>query len=180
VPDDDGTRVIEGLTAFASGTSLLCLASNMWKTQVIEGDHAMDIKKALTLILTVTTVLVLAACAGILPGSADPLEGTSWALVTLGGAGLIPGTEITLNFEKGEVRGSAGCNTYGGGYRLDGDKITMTDLYNTEMACMDPPGVMDQEMEYLALLRDALSFQVEGSQLSIEASSGEVLVFVGG
>jgi heat shock protein HslJ len=140
----------------------------------------MDIKKALTLIITATTLLCLAACSGILPGSGDPLEGTSWELVTLAGGGLIPGTEITLNFEKGEVHGSAGCNTYGGGYRLDGNKITMTDLYNTEMACMDPEGVMDQETEYLEMLRDALSFQVEGSQLSIEASSGEVLVFVRG
>ena len=128
--------------------------------------------------LAMAGLLLLSACSGILPGSGDPLEGTSWRLMTLGGAGLMPGTEITLNFEKGEVRGSAGCNSYGGGYRLDGDKIAMTDLYNTEMACMEPPGVMDQEMEYLALLRDALSFEVGEGELFIEAASDEVLAFV--
>ena len=53
----------------------------------------------------------------------------------------------------------------------------MTDLYMTEMACMDPEGVMDQELEYLELLRDAQAFQVDGAELVIEAASDEVLAF---
>lgn len=139
----------------------------------------MKLSKCLVLIsLLVVGALLLSGCSGILPGSGDPLEGTTWQLVTLAGGGLIPGTEITLNFEKGEVHGSAGCNSYGGSYRVDGDKITMTDLYNTEMACMDPPGVMDQEMEYLALLRDAVAFEMSEGELMIEATSDEVLAFV--
>jgi len=139
----------------------------------------MDIKKALTLILAATSLLGLAACAGILPGSGDPLEGSSWPLMTLGGGALLTGTEITLGFENGQVRGSSGCNTYGGSYEVDGDKITMSDLFMTEMACLDPAGVMDQELEYLELLRDAQAFQVDGAELVIEAASDEVLVFAG-
>ena len=134
-------------------------------------------KWSLLISLLVAGVLLLSACAGILPGSGDPLGGTSWRLMTLGGASLIPGTEITLTFEEGQVRGSSGCNTYGGPYQVDGDKITMTDLYMTEMACLDPEGVMDQELEYLELLRDAQAFQVDGAELVIEAASDEVLVF---
>ena len=125
----------------------------------------------------VAGVLLLSACAGILPGSGDPVEGTSWRLMTLGGASLLLGTEITVSFEGGQIHGSSGCNTYGGSYQVDGDKITMTDLYNTEMACMDPQGVMDQETEYLELLRDAQAFQIDEGELVIEAASDEVLVF---
>ena len=134
-------------------------------------------KRAMLISLLVAVVVLLSACAGILPGSGDPLEGTSWRLNTLGGASLLPGTEITLTFEEGQVRGSSGCNTYGGSYRVDDDKISMTDLYNTEMACMDPQGVMDQETEYLELLRDAQAFEVGDGGLVIEAASDEVLAF---
>ena len=138
----------------------------------------MKLSKCSVLIsLLVAGALLLSACAGILPGSGDPLEGTSWRLVTLEGASLIPGTEITLTFEEGQVRGSSGCNTYGGSYEVDGDKITMSDLYMTEMACLDPEGVMDQELEYLELLRDAQAFQIDEAELVIEAASDEVLVF---
>ena len=140
----------------------------------------MKTKYLATFALATATLLLLSACAGILPGSGDPLEGTSWRLMTLGGSSLIPGTEITLVFEKGQVHGSSGCNTYGGSYQVDGDKITMTDLYNTEMACMDPAGVMDQESEYLELLRDAQAFQIDEAELVIEAASDEVLAFARG
>ena len=137
----------------------------------------MHAKQIAILTLAVAVLLSLGACGVVGPPAGDPLEGTSWRLVTLGGAGLIPGTEITLTFEQRQVHGSSGCNTYGGSYEVDGDKITMTDLYNTEMACMDPQGVMDQETEYLELLRDAQAFQIDEAELVIEAASDEVLAF---
>ena len=36
---------------------------------------------------------------------------------------------------------------------------------------------MDQELEYLELLRDAQAFQMDEGELVIEAASDEVLVF---
>ncbi len=137
----------------------------------------MRAKQIATVILAVVVLLSLGACGLVGPPAGDPLDGTSWVLTTYGGAGLIPGTEITLAFEEGQVRGSSGCNTYGGSYEVDGDKITMSDLYMTEMACMEPEGVMDQELEYLELLRDALAFQIDEAELMIEAASDEVLAF---
>ena len=136
-------------------------------------------KQYLAMFALLTAIALLSACAGVLPGSGDPLDGTSWILKMYGGASLIPGTEITLAFEEGQVRGSSGCNTYGGSYQVDGDKITMSDLFMTEMACLDPAGVMDQELEYLELLRDAQAFQVDEGELVIEAAGDEVLIFAG-
>ena len=137
----------------------------------------MHAKQIAMLTLAMVVLLSLGACGLVGPSAGDPLDGTSWVLKTYGGASLMPGTEITATFEEGQIQGSSGCNTYGGSYQVDGDKITMTDLYNTEMACLDPEGVMDQELEYLELLRDAQAFQVEEAELVIEAASDEVLVF---
>jgi heat shock protein HslJ len=127
--------------------------------------------------LAVMVLLGLTACAGILPGTGDPLDGTSWVLTAYGTSSLIPGTEITLECEGGEVSGSAGCNIYGGTYRVSGDSISMTDLYNTEMACMEPEGVMEQEQEFLELLRDARSFQIVDEHLQIFTAAKEALTF---
>ena len=139
----------------------------------------MHAKQIATLTLAVAVLLPLGACGLVGPSASDPLEGTSWRLMTLGGSGLIQGTEITLTLEEGQVHGSSGCNTYGGSYEVDGDKITMSDLFMTEMACLDPEGVMDQELEYLESLRDAQTFQIDGAELLIEAASDEVLAFAG-
>jgi heat shock protein HslJ len=91
---------------------------------------------------------------------------------------VLSGTEIILILEGGTVRGSAGCNTYGGAYTHDGQALTFADLYNTEMACLDPAGVMDQEQRYLDLLRTVTTAHVYGRQLWLEAGDGRALVFV--
>ena len=140
----------------------------------------MHAKQIALLTLAMVVLLSLGACGVVGSPARDPLDGTSWVLKTYGGASLIPETEITLTLEEGQVHGSSGCNTYGGSYQVDGDKITMSDLFMTEMACLDPAGVMDQELEYLELLRDAQAFQADEGELVIEAASDEVLAFARG
>ena len=137
----------------------------------------MHAKQIALLTLAVAVLLSMGACGLVGPSAGDPLDGTSWVLKTYGGASLMPGTEITATIEEGQIRGSSGCNTYGGSYEVDGDKISMSDLFMTEMACLDPAGVMDQELEYLELLRDAQAFQVDEGELVIEAATDEVLAF---
>ncbi len=136
----------------------------------------MNIKHLAMLVLAAALLVVLAACA--LPGlpTSDPLEGTSWRLTTLAGAGLIPGTEITATFEGGEVSGRA-CNSYGGKYQVSGDQLMVSEVFATEMACVDPQGIMEQEQAYLRLLTGAESFRLAGGQLSIVGAGGEELVF---
>ena len=129
-----------------------------------------------TFVLAAVFLLALAGCAGLGGTTGDPLDGTSWRLVTLGGAPLVPGTEITATFEDGEVSGMA-CNHYGGEYEVSGDKLTITRVFMTEMACMEPQGIMEQETEYLKLLTGAQSFKLSAGRLSIVGAGGEELVF---
>ena len=136
----------------------------------------MNAKHMATFALAAAILLGLAACAGGGGTTGDPLKGTSWRLTTLGGASLIPGTEITATFEDGEVRGSA-CNTYGGTYRVSGDRLTMSEVFMTEMACVEPQGIMEQELAFFSLLTSAQSFKLTDGGLRILGAGGEELTF---
>jgi heat shock protein HslJ len=109
----------------------------------------------------------------------DGLEGTAWLLVSHGDpASPIPvldGTEITATFSDGQVTGSAGCNTYGAPYTVDGDDITIGPGRLTLMACEEP--IMAQEQAFMQALSGATSFRVEGDALAIAYDDGMELAF---
>lgn len=106
------------------------------------------------------------------------LAGSSWTLVAYnngqgGFTSVILDTEVTADFEEDTVSGSAGCNSYNGGYTTtdDGD-IEFTEPATTKRACLDPEGVMDQETRYLEALGLAATFTIEGANLEMFAEDG--------
>ena len=90
---------------------------------------------------------------------------------------LLAETEITATFEDGTVKGSAGCNTYGAAYTFDGSSLTLETIAVTEMACLDPTGVMEQERRYLDVLKDVTHCRIHGNRLWLETHDGRALVF---
>jgi len=114
--------------------------------------------------------------------SASDLEDTQWVLESYGEQGnlqpLIEETRITAIFDSTEkqVHGSAGCNSYFGDYQIN-DKLSIPWLANTEMACLDPEGVMDQEYEYLKTLRSAESYQIQNGKLQINCDEQKILIY---
>ncbi len=137
----------------------------------------MNLKNWLSATLAVVTLLALAACSGTGSTVEDPLDGTSWVLVGYGLAAVLPGTQITATFEDGQVGGSSGCNTYGGSYEVKGESISVAKIFMTEMACLDPEGVMEQEQTYLEYLSGVTTFRVSEGQLQMTRPDGETLVF---
>lgn len=131
-------------------------------------------------LLAVLALALLAACAGA-DQSTPPvleLEGTRWVLDTLNGSPPAEGSEITLQFEDGNAAGSAGCNSYGGSYTADGGQLSIPEIVRTEMACLEPEGIMEQEDAYLAALQSAAAYRLLDERLQIENAAGEaVLVF---
>jgi heat shock protein HslJ len=119
-------------------------------------------------------ILVFTGCTG---NTADPLNGTAWVLTSLDGANLVEGTTITLIFEDGNAGGSSGCNSYGGTYQLDGNKIQISEVVATLMACTEPEGAMEQEGTFLGDLGKAETFELSGGQLLINTSDGRTLTF---
>jgi heat shock protein HslJ len=98
------------------------------------------------------------------------LEDSTWVLTSLENSHPIDGRQLTIQFENGQVSGNAGCNSYGGSYTIKADEISFDAIFSTEMACLEPEGLMKQEQAYLGLLQAASRF---------EATEGELRVFVG-
>lgn len=110
------------------------------------------------------------------------IEDVEWVLKSYGPTSSlapVPGAEITLTFNSSEdeVRGNAGCNSYVGPYTLSDNELSIGQLARTEMYCIEPPGVMEQEARYLDILQDAESFHVTEGKLQINCGE-EMLIFV--
>lgn len=131
-------------------------------------------KNALFLIALFFAVL-LSACSGSSSLSAAGLEG-DWTLVALNGKAPVAGSKVTASFNNGEVGGNTGCNSYGGQYKVSGEKITFSAIFQTEMACMDPEGVMDQESAYTQALGQVASFTIADGKLQLQNAAGDVVL----
>ena len=115
---------------------------------------------------------ILTACTNSSTSPVNPLDGTQWNLIFYRKSAVIPGTQITAQFQNGEVNGTAGCNSYFGIYQVEGDSISFDQIGMTEMYCMDPEGVMEQETFYLQALAVAQGYEI--------TADGRLTIFLGG
>jgi putative lipoprotein len=99
---------------------------------------------------------------------------TEWDLVTMNGEAPVDGTFPTISFEESAVNGTTGCNSYFGGYILDGTNLTIEQVGQTEMWC---EGRMEQEQAYTKMLMSAVSLTLENDTLTIHTGEGD-LVYV--
>ncbi len=137
------------------------------------------------LLIAVAALLAATGCLPCMTGEAPcpaeqpPLKNTSWVLEAYGEPGnltpALASTDVTLEFGDDGLNGNAGCNDYGGACTIDDGLLEVSDLANTEMYCMEP-GVMEQEEEYLTILRNAGGYEVEEGKLRI-TGVGKVLSF---
>ena len=135
--------------------------------------------KKITYLLIVVLAFLLPACqiGGNGAGAANALLGTSWELLSMNGSAPIPNRMVTIVFEEDGAGGSTGCNTYFGGYTSTGNQLSFDAIGMTEMACLDPEGIMEQEQAYLGFLSQVVSYTREGDRLMLETSGQGQLVF---
>ena len=137
-------------------------------------------KRSLTISLIALALAVIGVAVAC--GEESSLDDTSWVLESYGAQGapqsLIADTVITAEFDGSEamLTGSAGCNSYFSDYAADGSDVTFSTLAWTERACLNPEGVMEQELEYLGVLRDVDRYEVDDTTLRLFYPGG-VLVF---
>ncbi len=121
--------------------------------------------------------ILLAACTGAggaaTPGpSVDPpvgsanesLEGRTFLSTAAFGRALVPGSVVRLSFQDGQIGATGGCNSMGGPYAIEGDRLVISRLATTEMACA--PDLMDQD-QWLADLLDGATIDLEGDTLTL-------------
>lgn len=84
---------------------------------------------------------------------------------------LVPGSEIRLRFDGDRLGITAGCNSMGGTYTLDGTRLTVADLATTEMGCAAP--LMEQDTWVAALFAEPVQLTTGAEPTLI---SGDVVL----
>ena len=116
------------------------------------------------------------------------LEDKIWVLEKFGDPDnlidVLDDTDITIEFvsTEGTAKGSAGCNSYFSSYEVEGNQLSILGpILVTAVYCTEPEGVMDQEQEFLKILRNAKTYEIEDEQLHVlggDVFSGDkVLIF---
>lgn len=101
-------------------------------------------------------------------------EGVEWTLTTLAGEAVPAEVEVTLFLSGGQTVGEAGCNSYFGGYELDGDALTFPEPFGlTQKFCEGAP--MEVEGAYLPLLQATATWSIDDAgALNLADAEGTV------
>jgi heat shock protein HslJ len=83
---------------------------------------------------------------------------------------------IRLTFADSRIAANPGCNSMGGTYSLDVDRLIVADLATTEMACADV-ALMDQDSWFADLLMAGPTLALAGDTLTMTSGS-TIIVFV--
>lgn len=124
-------------------------------------------------LLSILAIAAGCAAAGAAGGSLVDRDFLS-TKVTDGGAPrpLVAGTRIRLHFGATDLGISAGCNSIGGGYRIDGGRLIFDGGAMTEMGCDDARHAQDDWLVTFLASRPAA--RLAGNDLVLE--SGSVVV----
>jgi heat shock protein HslJ len=76
----------------------------------------------------------------------------------------LTGIQLTF-FNNGSFAGYDSCNPYAGRWKADEQRITISQLQSPANYCSEPPGVMEQESEYFALLTNSSFYLVNGEDM---------------
>jgi heat shock protein HslJ len=98
---------------------------------------------------------------------------SKWVMMEEGGvvaAGMV--SEISISLVDGRISGTAGCNRFNAGYRMDSGQIQIAGISTTRMAC--EPDVMEREDAFLASLASVTAIQMDGADLILITPDGDL------
>jgi len=99
-------------------------------------------------------------------GLEQQLQQGQWLLEDLGGRGVIDNLQTKLKFDsQGRISGLAGCNSYFGQYKLNGENLKISNIASTRKACSE--AVANQESLFLNALERAYQIRIDGPYLLI-------------
>jgi len=143
------------------------------------------------LALFAVLVLAVAACGGAqptptpVPSGPIELAGTKWLLIRYlspdGALFTVPAAVTPIaEFSADVMSGNAGCNTFNGGYSIDGDNLRLDPMNSTQVACEEP--IASVENAYLAALGvvDKVAFLQDGNLQLWDSEGKTTLVFLKG
>lgn len=104
------------------------------------------------------------------------LLGHEWIVEDIASGGIIDNSRASLIFgPDGTLSGRASCNSYSGLYALSGERITVSRLAGTMMACA--PALMEQEDRFFDILKqaDRIEFTDDGALVVVGADGRRLL-----
>lgn len=149
------------------------------------------------IVLMLTGCILAAGCAGYLAEKTHnsihaPQSGSSilssgndpsslvrpWyvKVLIIGGSPRVPvqltGIQLTF-YNNGSFSGFDSCNPYTGRWQADEKYITIREIESPMTWCNEPPGVMEQESAYFALLHNASWYVVNGEDMALSDTTGK-------
>lgn len=113
------------------------------------------------------------------PAENAALEGADWVLSGIAQGDAVVNTwidaDITIKFSDGQAGGNAGCNSYSGGYEIEGANLNLSQLISTMMACEEE--ISQREAEFLAALATVSQYRTEMSHLVLSDAEGNAVLF---
>jgi heat shock protein HslJ len=136
--------------------------------------------KLASIALAAAALIALGACGSDGEGdstggaAADPaaLEGKAWILSEGIGVAGWEQAAPSVNFERGEVGGSSGCNGFGGTYEVSGSRLEVAEIISTLMACPPPAGEVEEE--FMDALEKVSEWGLDGKELVLRSGGDEL------
>lgn len=121
-------------------------------------------------------MLLLSGCSLLSGGTTTSLDG-DWLLQAGTNHGVaiptVAGSRVTFQVDGTKIGGSAACNSYGGKIEVSGSSIAVSELIQTEMACLDNR-LMALESAYLAALPRVTTAERSGNSLLLTGPEVEM------
>lgn len=118
-------------------------------------------------------LFLLTGCASPEPklNPGDTLSGTRWSLVSIGGSPVLASEASSMQFEKGRLSGSDGCNRYSTAYSASAGSLKIgPNMVGTRMACPTP--IMEEARTFIEILERTTGFRRDGDRLQLFDKTG--------
>ena len=146
-------QVSGGTTTYVARTNQGELTATIVNQLCVDSMSGMPHPQSVTVVVGGKT---LTGCGG---EPASLLQGAEWTVVEIGGAPLVAGSKVTLDFAPdGRVSGHASCNNFTGAYTLSGEGLAISRVAGTRMMC--DATLMDQERKFLDTLGGVQNFSI--------------------
>jgi heat shock protein HslJ len=123
---------------------------------------------------SVLIVALLAACTTAT--NPEALRNREWRLTWVEQFPTLPAgvATPTLRFEADRIGAQTGCNSAGGTYTVDGDRLTIANVISTKRACVEEARNR-LEAAYLGALERTRRYRIVDGQLELLVDGGAVV-----
>ena len=98
------------------------------------------------------------------------LDGSHWTIATIDGRPVRTARATDVRFESDRIAGNAGCNSFGGSYRIERGSLSASRVISTKMACPGPG--MAVEGKFLAIIAGPARIALRDRTLTLSSARG--------